>query len=194
MSLKLRTRAFKVVEATLGASLFRPYWTKFDPTLSANQVTWAFCFECSERAFEGEVWKPEFTFDSLVLPIKNWVDLQGLLIQLPRGRCRVIGHDDVGPAEVQLGKRSGSRFHATSNGLCDIGWGDTFGRDVPFTLEAQVNFSGIRVVGTSDDDDASLTQFLESHFETKKLAANPCEESGTPRRSKKMIEKVFSPA
>jgi hypothetical protein len=57
-----------------------------------------------------------------------------------------------------------------------------------------VEFEGIRVVGTSDDDDNSLREFLEAHFRIDKLSANPCEESGTPLKSrKKMIEKMFIP-
>jgi hypothetical protein len=100
-----------------------------------------------------------------------------------------------GGERLRFGKRTGSRFQLTCTGECDIDWDDEFGRGVPYTIETRVQFEGIRVVGTSTDDDDSLRAFLRAHFQLDGLRETPCEESGTPARSKeRMIAKLFLPA
>jgi hypothetical protein len=137
MALKLRTRSFQVAEATIGAALFRPYWKKYDRTLVTDQLWWALSFTCSEKEFNGETWEPEFTFQRFRLPIQSWLELEGLATLLDSGRCHVVGHGSVGRTELELGKRTGSRFQLTCKGVCDVNQDDEFGADVPFTLQTR---------------------------------------------------------
>lgn len=194
MSLKLRTRSFQVEKASIGAALFRPYWKKYDATLISDTLLWSLTLSCSKEKFDGELWEPKSTFDRFQLPVDTWLGLENLTAELESGRCYVIGHDSVGRTVLKLGKRTGSRFQFACAGVCDVNWDDEFGTDVPFTVKARVDFEGVRVVGTTGDDDDSLRKFLEAHFRIDKLTANPCRESGTPSKAKKMIEKVFVPA
>jgi hypothetical protein len=193
MPLKLGPRTFQVEHATIEAALLRPYWNTYDPTIT-DTVGWFLSVACTEKEFDGEEWKPEFDFQQFALPIERWRDLEGLTASVEGGTCYVVGHGAVGRTEVRVGKRTGSRFLLTCQGVCDVDWDDEFGQDVPFTLTTRVRFESIRVVGTSDDDDDSLRAFLAAHLRLDGLVEQPCEQDGTPKRSrKKMLAKMFLP-
>jgi hypothetical protein len=193
MTLQLRTRSFKVVEATIDAALLRPYWRRYDATVT-DTLAWTLSVTCAERRFDGESWQPEFTFDRFPLPIERWSDLEFLTVSLESGTAHVVGHGAVGRTEARFGKRTGPRFELACRGECDVDWDDKFGPGVPYTLDTRVEFEGIRVVGTSDDDDDSLRRFLQAHFRLDGLREEPCAESGSLRRSReRMIAKLFLP-
>jgi len=193
MTLRLRTRAFRVEHATIGAALLRPYWKRYDATL-ADTLGWSLSIACSEREFDGESWQPEFNFERFALPVERWWDLEQLTTSVEGGTAYVVGHGPVGRTELSFGQRRGSSLQLTCRGECDVDWDDEFGRGVPYTIETRVQFEGIRVVGTSTDDDDSLRAFLQAHFQLDGLRETACEESGTPARSKeKMIAKLFLP-
>jgi hypothetical protein len=193
MGLTLRSRSFRVERANLGAALFRPYWKKGDPTQVLDKLWWSLTISCSERTFDGTLWEPRLEFERFLLPIGNWLELENLATQVNGGKCYVVGHDSVSATEVRFGKRTGFGFQLTCAGKCDVNWDDEFGTDVPFSISTRVRFDGVRVVGTSGDDDDSLRDFLEAHFGTDALSAEPCRECGSPRSGKKMIEKLFVP-
>lgn len=194
MTLKIRSRIFQISEATVCASLFRPYWKKYDPSLVCDQLLWALTIQCLSKRFDGESWEPRFTFDGFQLPIQTWLDLENLSVRLEGGQCFVIGHGEAGPAELKLGKRNGSRFQFDCAGKCDVDWDEDFGTDVPFTMSSRIEFEGLRIVGVTGDNDESLRVFLKAHFQLDKLNESPCNVSGTPAKGKKMIEKLFTPA
>lgn len=195
MALKLRKRSFQVVHASIGASFFREFWTKFDSTISPERITWGITIECEEKEFDDELWQPSMSFRRLTIPIKSWHAIAGLTIDLENGIFSVLGDGAVQQAKGRLGKLLPSQVGFECEGRCDVDWDEPFGADVPFSISTILRFSGIRVVGISGDNDQTLEALLREHFDVGDLVSGPCSEGGTPLKSKKkMLEKVFTPS
>src|SRR5262249_29568170 len=102
MTLRLRTRAFRIEHATIGAALLRPYWKRYDATV-ADALGWFLSVTCSEREFDGESWQPEFNFQRFALPIERWAALEHLPASVEGGAAHVVGHGPIGRTELSFG-------------------------------------------------------------------------------------------
>jgi hypothetical protein len=191
MKLKIRKRTFKIEDATLGATLFRPEWAKADCTILPDKLTWGLTLECSEKEFGGESWEPTFEFERMPLKAKSWHELEGLETTVKQGKCFVVGHGSVGRTALKFGKRRGATFDIQGQGVCDVDWDDEYGRKVPFEFQARVTFSGIRVCGGSRDTDASLAEYLASRFKLDDLRARRA--TVIPVGKKQLLDGNFIP-
>lgn len=203
MKLVLKDRVFAVEQATLGAALPDPYWSKkYNPKGYAG-LAWSLTVEAEERELDESWWEPILSHDELRLPVRRWTDVAGQVVSWNRatraegeaiGHLYLFEHEDIPRATIRFTARDGLRFRFEWEGLCDVHYDDEYGRDVPFRVEGWATFESVQLNGSDRDTDASMRARLAEHLDVRDFAQSPIRSLGHRYDSGVgMTEAVFTP-
>jgi hypothetical protein len=132
-----------------------------------------------KQLVDGELWSPSIYRESMYLPIRRWAEVEGQCVTWNSpfdemtGECNggfyVFEHGDLPRGRIHFAGRTGQRFNVAWTGELEV-----YPTCLePFTLEAEVVFTGIRVDGCAMDSDASLQRRLLEQIELDGLVAEP---------------------
>src|SRR5262249_48670053 len=150
--LLLKDRSFKITEATIVGALVDPYWSQTYNGGRDRDLLWDLNIETEERIFKDERWAPSVYHNALRLPIRQWMDLSGQMVEWNApfdeatgehsGFVYVFGHEDITQATLRFLQRNGCQFHIQWEGTCNVLYedeedeDDEYGENVPFSVEA----------------------------------------------------------
>jgi hypothetical protein len=187
MHLLLKDRRFAIARARLSGYINDPYWCDTFNRGKDKELFWAINIEARSQEFDDEMWAPSIYHESLRFPVRNWQALEGqsLTWDSPfdqetgelNGGFYVVEHEAISRATLSIRGRHGKRFHIHWDGLCDVFWDDDFGENVPFAVDAEAEFEGIRVRGSEKDDRESLKARLAQYLDPLGLEQGPVERS-----------------
>lgn len=174
MTLILRDLTFEIQEAEIAAALCDPYWCATYNNGQGKDLSWGLDVY-AEPSEEHEMEPPYLYSQSLYFPIRHWMDLAGQsasweapcdeVTGKANGGCYVLNHEDISKAHLRFLDRNGPEFRVEWDGLCNIFWDETYGEDVPFSLQTTARFNGVIVYGNDNDTADSMRERLALHLD-----------------------------
>ncbi len=183
MRLRLKDLVFDVSTAELSGRIPDPYWHLKYNTGGDRRLFWLLHIKTEQRMIDGQRWCPGVYHESLYLPVRNWTDVGGQVIQWDEpfdddtgelnGGFYVFEHGDIPRGRLHFGRRYGNRFSVFWEGTCNVHWNSQLWEDVPFSINAEATFSEIVVAGSSNDDDATMLDRLSLYLQPTDLEQLP---------------------
>lgn len=172
---KIKDREFKIYEAKISATILDPYWYEKYGTEFDQEYFWSVSVSAEDRVFDDYSWEPCASIESILLPIRNWHDIENTVHEWkePEGSFTVFGHEDIYEARLEIGQRIGNKFRLNWKGLCDIHWNEEFSERVPFEIECEAVFTGLGANGSEKDTDESVLNRVRKHLDTDNLKQHP---------------------
>jgi hypothetical protein len=197
----LKDRSFEVESATVGARVPDPNHSN---QYNYAGLTWILEIDAMERIFDNVAWRPGIYHDSLRLPVRRWTDIVGRELRWtssfdeqtgkPNGSFYVFEHAEIVEASLRFLDRDRRAIHILWTGLCNVFWGDEYGVNVPFEVDAWLSFAEIIVNGSERDTDESLRERLVQHIDVKDFVQQPMQlGTHTYEDGIKMAHGVFTP-
>lgn len=152
---RIKDKTFNVKKARVGAEIRELATAKMMWGESSNGLAWNFEVSGEPTDATSEDWEPRAYCEYLALKIVNWTNLEGVSVdwkdafnketQTYDAGFYVFEHEAVHDCQVSFGERQGNRFAFQWQGLCDIYADEDHMKDVPFHIETDILFTGIRV-------------------------------------------------
>jgi hypothetical protein len=193
MKFILKDRPFTIRSAELFATIpdpsrlrrgwLRKYWRprKYDPE-SDPRPFWSLEVWV-EGEMDGEVQEARATAEEMRFPVRRWVDVAGQVVEWsepngaqhgrPYGLFYLGEHEMIGRARLRFTERDGAAFWFEWEGVCDVFWGEEYGRDVPFSVAGWARFTGVTVGGGGADTDETLRERLAQYFDPRDFIQGP---------------------
>lgn len=182
MILVLKDKTFAVKRARLSATILDPYWLRTYCPTGDPRLFWSLVVEAEEGAGD-EMWEPLASCDNLHFPVRRWVDVAGQVAEWSEpydeetgesnGNFYVFEHGDIARARLHLPERNGVAFRFEWEGVCDVFWGEDYGRDVPFSASGWAEFTGVTVQGSESDTDETLRGRLAEYLDPRDFVQGP---------------------
>jgi hypothetical protein len=199
MQLVLKDRVFEIAEATLGAYIPDPHWSrKYDPHGHAG-LSWALTVEAKEAEFGDDVWEPRVYHEELRFPVRRWIDLAGQTVTFDpdrdeeAGTLYVFEHAPISRGTLRFLERDGLRFRFEWEGFGDVFWSEPYYEDVPFTIHGWATFTEVVVRGSARDDDASIRARLAEHLDPDDFVQHPLQTGHPYDDGVRSAEAIFTP-
>ena len=172
---KIKDRKFDVYEAKISMTIQDPYWFEQYGSEFDHEFFWSVSVTANEKEFDDFCWEPGASFDDLILPIRNWHDLENTIHEWkePKGNFYVFEHENIYESRLVIGQRKGSKFKLNWKGLCDIHWDEEYSERVPFEIECEAEFTGLAANASEKDTDASVLDRVHRYIETENLKQCP---------------------
>lgn len=174
---RIKERNFDIYEAKISITIQDPYWFEKYGSQFDHEFFWSVSVSAKEQEFDDYCWEPNASSEALLLPIKNWHELENTVHewQEPEGNFYVFGHENIYESRLVIGQRTGNTFKLSWKGLCDVHWDEEFSDRVPFEIECEAEFTGLVANASDKDTDASVLDRVRKYLDTHNLEQHPIE-------------------
>ena len=160
MELTLGDLRFPVAAATMSGGLGDPHWKDTYDGGGPLELGWSIECRTEPREVEGYTWHPRLYCEAFSLPVRSWTDLEGRTVRWdspcddtgePHGGLYVFEHEDITDAVLEFRKRTGAVFGFRWAGHANVFFDERYGERVPFLVEGECTFEGIRAAASGLD-------------------------------------------